>query len=356
MPMSIKKTNCSTLIILCFLFFVLCFLIYFWQGIYLPRNSSGEEEIFLIEKGESVREIADNLESQNLIKNDIFFILYIFLSGDTKKLQAGEYSISSSQTIPEITRKFVKGEAIREKITIIEGWDMRDIAWYFENKGMFQAEEIFELAGFPRADYSKTKDLPKPKDFSDEFSFLKDKPKNLGLEGYLFPDTYEIGRGEGVDEIIKRMLRNFDRKLSSGLREEINKQGKTIFEVINMASLLEKELKSLEDKKLASGILWKRIENSIPLQVDATITYITGKKTTKIPKQDLQIDSPYNTYKYLGLPLGPICNPGLDSILAAIYPESSEFWYYLSSSDDGETIFSRTLEEHNQAKHLYLLK
>ena len=108
--MSIKKTNYLSLIILFFLFFVLCFLIYFWQGIYLPRNSSGEEEIFLIEKGESVREIADNLESQSLIKDEIFFILYIFLSGDTKKLQAGEYSISSSQAIPEITRKFVKGE------------------------------------------------------------------------------------------------------------------------------------------------------------------------------------------------------------------------------------------------------
>lgn len=339
--MSIKKTNWLTFFIVCFLFFVLCFLIYLWQGIYLPRNSSGQEEVFLIKKGESVREIADNLENQSLIKDKIFFIFYIFLSGDAKKLQAGKYLISSCQTIPEITRKFVKGEAIREKITIIEGWDLRDIAWYFEEKGICQAEEFLKLTN---------------KDFSKDFDFLEDKPENLGLEGYFFPDTYEIAEGESVEEIINRMLRNFDRKLSSDLREEINKQGKSIFEVINMASLLEKEVKSLEDKKLISGILWKRIENSIPLQVDATIIYITGKKTIKIPKQDLQIDSPYNTYKYKGLPLGPICNPGLDSILAAIYPESSEFWYYLSSSDDGETIFSRTLEEHNQAKYLYLLK
>ena len=353
--MSVKKTNWLMFFILCFLFFVFCSLIYIGQGIYMPKSNSGQEEVFLIEKGESVRKIAHNLGSKNLIKDEIFFISYIFLTGDIRKIQAGEYLISSSQTIPEITRKFVKGQVIKEKITIIEGWDMRDIAWYFENRGMFQAEEIFEIAGFPKADYSKTKDLPKPKDFSDGFSFLKDKPKNLGLEGYLFPDTYEINRGEGIEEIIQRMLRNFDKKLSLSLRQEINKQEKTIFEVINMASLLEKEVKSLEDKKLVSGILWKRMENGIPLQVDATINYITGKNTTKIPKQDFQIDSPYNAYKYRGLPLGPICNPGLDSILAAIYPESSEFWYYLSSTD-GETIFSKTLEEHNQAKYLYLLK
>lgn len=351
--MNIKKTNWSTLIILCFLFLILCSLIYLWPGIYLSRNRSGQEEMFLIKKGESVREIAHNLERRNLIKDEIFFISYVFLSGDVKKIQAGEYLISSSQIIPEITRKFVKGQTIKEKITIIEGWDMRDVAWYFENRGMFQAEEIFEIAGFPKADYSKTKDLPPPQDFSDEFSFLKDKPKNLGLEGYLFPDTYEINRGEGMEEIIPRVLRNFDKKLSLSLRQEIDQQEKTIFEVINMASLIEKEVKSSADKKLISGILWKRIENSIPLQVDATITYITGENTTKIPQEDLEIESPYNTYQYRGLPLGPICNPGLDSILAAIYPESSEFWYYLSSPN-GETIFSKTLEEHNQAKYLYL--
>jgi len=99
--------------------------------------------------------------------------------------------------------------------------------------------------------------------------------------------------------------------------------------------------------------LWKRLENNIPLQVDATITYITGKKTTKISIEETQIDSPYNTYKYLGLPIGPICNPGLESILAAMYPKSSEYWYYLSTPE-GETIFSKTLEEHNIAKAKYL--
>jgi len=120
-----------------------------------------------------------------------------------------------------------------------------------------------------------------------------------------------------------------------------------------MASLIEKEVKTKEDKEVVSGILWKRLKNNIPLQVDATITYLTGKKTTKIPLEDLQIDSLYNTYKYKGLPLGPICNPGLDSIKTAIYPKNSEYWYYLSTPE-GATIFSKNLEEHNIAKAKYL--
>jgi len=347
--------------IFCFLFFILCLLLYVGQGIYLSKNSSGTEQMFLIQKGNSLKEIAHNLESQEFIKNKNFFFIYIFLKGDLKNIKAGEYIISSSQSISEIAQKFIKGDVIKEKITIIEGWDIRDIAWYFENKGMFQAEEIFEIIGFPLADYSKTKDLPLPKDFSDEFSFLEDKPKNLGLEGYLFPDTYEIGKqglidnNEFIEEIIKKILRNFDEKIDSNLREEIQKQNKTVFEMITMASLLEKEVKSIDDKKIVSGILWKRLENKIALQVDATISYITGKKIVESFKEDVKIDSPYNTYKYRGLPLGPISNPGLDSILASIYTEDSDFWYYLSTPE-GETIFSKTLEEHNIARVKYLFK
>lgn len=347
--------------IFCFLFFILCSLFYLGQGIYLSKNSLETQQIFLIQKGNSLKEIAHNLEIQEFIKNKNFFFIYIFLKGDSKKIKAGEYIISSSQSISEIADKFIEGDIIKEKITIIEGWDIRDIAGYFENEGMFQGEDIFEIIGFPLVDYSKTKNLPLPKDFSDEFSFLKDKPKDLGLEGYLFPDTYEINKqglidnNKFIEEIIKKILRNFDEKINSNLREEIQKQDKTIFEIVTMASLLEREVKSINDKKIVSGILWKRLKNKVALQVDATISYITGKKTVENFKEDVKIDSPYNTYKYRGLPLGPISNPGLDSILASIYPEDSDFWYYLSTPE-GETIFSKTLEEHNIARVKYLFK
>lgn len=334
--------------------FILAIVISFiLQGIYLPKNPQGEEKMFLIERGQGFLEISKNLEKEGLIKNRFYLNFYLTLAGSYKGLKTGEYLLSPSMTIPEIAKKIVSGEVVKEEITIIEGWNLRDIGWYFENKGLFQAEELFEIAGFPLIDYSKVTDLPLPIDFSQEFDFLKDKPKNLGLEGYLFPDTYEILRGESLEGIVKKNLKNFNKKLTPESREEINRQGKTIFEIVTMASMIEKEVKTIEDKKMVSGILWKRLKNSIPLQVDATITYITGKKTTRILIEDTQIDSPYNTYKYRGLPLGPICNPGLESILASVYPEESDFWYYLSTFD-GETVFSKTLQEHNLAKAKYL--
>jgi UPF0755 protein len=149
-------------------------------------------------------------------------------------------------------------------------------------------------------------------------------------------------------DIVLKMLSNFKEKI-----DNTSIKGKTIFEIINMASLIEKEVRTFEDKKIVSGILWKRLEIGMPLQVDATIAYITKKKTTRISLEELKIDSPYNTYLYKGLPLGPISNPGLSSIVASINPEKSDFLFYLSTLE-GETVFSRNLTEHNIAKQKYL--
>jgi UPF0755 protein len=336
--------------------FLLCVLIsvFLYQGIFFPKDFElVEDKIFLVEKGESLSQIGENLEKESLIKSKFFFYLYILLKGDQSELQAGNYSLNSRMNVAEIAKKITSGVVAKERITIIEGWNLRDVGFYFEGKGMFLAEELFELVGFPAIDYSKATDLPEPKDFSEDYSFLKEKPQNVGLEGYLFPDTYELSKDDNLEEIVRKMLDNFDRKLDSQLREETKGQDKTIFEIITMASLLEKEVRTEDEKELVAGILWKRLENNMPLQVDATITYITGKKTTKISKEETKIDSPYNTYQYRGLPLGPICNPGLESILAAMNPRDSEYWYYLSVPG-GETIFSKTLEEHNRAKAEYL--
>lgn len=339
------------------LVFLLIFLLgsfFVWQGICLPKDSSlVEKKLFLIERGQNLFQVGENLEKEGIIKNRFSFDFYVILNRAERKLQSGEYFLTPSMTISEIAQKIISGDTIQEVLTIPEGWNLRDIGFYFENKGMFQAEELWELAGFPAVDYSKAKDLPIPLNFSSDYDFLKEKPKTIGLEGYLFPDTYYIERSEKLEKIIRKMLSNFNKKLAPDLREKIKAQGKSIFEIITMASLLEKEMDNFEDRKLISGILWKRLENDIPLQVDCTITYITGKRTTKISKEETQIDSPYNTYLYRGLPLGPICNPGLESILASIYPEDSEYWYYLSTPE-GETIFSKTLEEHNIAKARYL--
>ena len=307
---------------------ILIFLLIVFAGqmIYSPKDFNSDEEVlFKISNGEGGKEIAQNLEKHDLIKSDFLFKLYAVLQGGSKKLQAGTYLLSPSMSVAKIFKKIVSGDALKEKITIIEGWNLRDIAWYFENKAMFQAEELLEL--------------------SETFENK--------LEGYLFPDTYFIDKDTALGDIVRIMLDNFDKKVSPELRQEIENQGKSISQIITMASLLEKEVRDYQDKQIVSGVLWKRMKIGMPLQVDATISYITHKKTSKISKAETQIDSPYNTYIYRGLPRGPICNPGLDSIKAAVYPEESDYWYYLSSLE-GETIFSKTLEEHNIAKAKYL--
>lgn len=281
--------------------------------IYLSKNPFSEKEtVFIIEKGTNLFQIADSLEKEGLIKNKILFIFYVAVKGNHGKLKAGEYSLNSSMGVADIAKKIISGEVAKITVTVPEG---------------FTVKQIEERLGF---------ELP-----------------GENLEGFLFPDTYHFPLRVSGEEVVKEMQENFEKKLTTDLREEIKKQGKTILETVTMASLLEKEVKTKEEKELASGILWKRLENKIPLQVDATITYVTGGKTTRVLKEDTQIDSPYNTYKYRGLPPGPICNPGLESILAAVYPEGSQYWYYLSAPD-GKTYFSITLEEHNIKKVKYL--
>jgi UPF0755 protein len=328
------------------IFFTAVFCFLFWQEISVPKQTvCSSEQVFSIERGEGAKEIAFNLENQGLIKNILLFRVYVLTAYKSKQLKAGDYMLNPCMAIPEIVESFVSGNVLKQKITIIEGWTRIDIGEYLEEKGIIEQAKNFYGLG------SKLETI----DFSKDFVFLQDAKTSgaIKLEGFLFPDTYHIYKVMSIEQITKMMLENFDAKLTQDLRQEIEKQDKMIYDIVTMASLIEKEVRTMEDKKIVSGILWKRMEIGMPLQVDATIAFFTGAKTTKISKTQLQIDSPYNTYKYLGLPKGPICNPGIKSIEAAIYPEKSEFWYYLSTPE-GETIFSATLEQHNVAKAKYL--
>ena len=265
---------------------------FFYNQAYLPKDlpSMAEDKVFLVKKGESFFEIAENLEKANLIKNKFIFDFYIILKRKEKKLQAGEYYLNSSMSIVEISQKIVSGDILRMTITIPEGFTLEQI------------EERVNL-----------------------------KLPGENLEGFLFPDTYQFPFNVSGEEVVQKMRDNFETKLTIDLRKEIEKQEKTILEIVTMASLIEKEVKTLEDKKLVSGVLWKRLGVEMPLQVDVEMW----------------------TYQNIGLPLKPICNPGMESILAAIYPEESLYWYYLSSRE-GETIFSKTFQEHVLAKRQYL--
>ncbi|MFA5431291.1 MAG: endolytic transglycosylase MltG [Candidatus Paceibacterota bacterium] len=338
------QINKKYIISLC-LILLLSLITFLITSIFYSSNKNIEAELFTIKKGQAVKEIALNLKKEGLIKNSYSFIVYTVLSRKYSKIQAGEYLVSSQMNIPKILSLFTNGETHKEKLTIIEGWDLKDIAEYFKEKNIATEKETYSITGNPTEENESIN--------INNYSFLKDKPNNLSLEGYLFPDTYYIEKGDNAEDIINKMLDNFSKKLTPDLIGEIKKQNKTIFEIITMASLIEKEVITLEDKKIVSGILWKRMVSHMRLQVDATILYVQGKKGTDIYTKDTQIDSPYNTYRNDGLPLGPISNPGMDSILAAIYPTKSAYYYYLSAPNKA-TIFSKTLEEHIYNKNKYL--
>ncbi|MEK7658585.1 MAG: endolytic transglycosylase MltG [Patescibacteria group bacterium] len=304
-----------------------------WE-VYIPVSLSPKETIvYSAKKGMGDDEIAIELQKLGIIKSNYFFRGYVILTLQHSKLQAGKYTLSSSMSTAQIIKKFVSGDVIKQTVTIPEGWDLADIKKYFKENKILNEEEFTAAV---------------KKDFSNEFSFLKDKPEDMNLEGYFFPDTYQVSEGESTEDIFKAALLNFRQKLTPDLRTEIAKQEKSVFEIITMASIIEKEVKSLNEKKIVSGILWKRLSVGMPLQVDATINYITGKNDPGVAIKDTKIDSPYNTYKYKGLPKGPISNPGLDSIIAAIYPKQTKYWFYLTN---GRTIFSETLLQHNAARY-----
>lgn len=326
----------------------------FWQGRYIFKGPEAKPQVFAIEKGKGIAEIASDLKEAGLIKSKSLFAFLALLQGKHGRLMAGSYELSPQMSVSEVLAKISSGDVAREEITIIEGWGLRDIGRALENGGVCQAEEFFEVTGFPVVDYTANSSrLFSFRDFSEEFSFLKEKPSQVSLEGYLFPDTYQIIKGQKIEDIVANMLSNFEQKLTLDLLQEIANQKRTLFEVLIMASLLEREVKTYKDKQIAAGLLWKRLQAGWPLQVDATLTYLTGKPSSQLTQDDLNFDSLYNTYRYPGLPLGPICNPGLDSIKAAVYYKDSPYWFYLTTPQ-GETVFSETLAEHGLNKYKYL--
>lgn len=322
------------------------------------NNSSGtgDDVDFVIEKGQSVGSVSQNLKEQKLIKSKLIFKIYVKFSGQQANFKNGSYSLNPEMNIKEIVKEltpkiFLKPE---EQITFIEGWNVRDYTKALNDKNLISSEDFLALVGEPMLDYRNTKNKNYPKDYSEEFSFLKDKPKYYGLEGYLFPDTYRFFTDASDDEIIKKMLSNFDRKLTAKMRQDIVDQGKTIFEVITMASIVEKEVRSEKDMKIVAGIFWNRIKGQQALESCATLAYILGVNKAQYSYEDTRTPSPYNTYINRGLPPSPIANPGIKAIEAVIYPEMTNYNYFLTNSDTGETIFSRTYEEHLTNKNKYL--
>ncbi len=322
-------------------------LILFWHFLVSPANTISADKNFIIAKGEGVNQISRNLYDQKLIKSMFYFETYVWLKKIQADFLAGEYLLNTQMNIKEVTEILTSGKVLNKEknIKIIEGWKISDINQYLADEAIITDDSFLNLARNKVSDWQLAAAKPE---------FLSDLPSAANLEGFLFPDTYRIFEDATAQDIIVKMLDNFDKKLVPEMREAIRKQGKTIYEIVIMASVIEKEVKKTEDMKVVSGIFWNRIKNGQPLQSCATLAYVLGVNKKQYTLEDTEIISPYNTYQNNGLPPGPIANPGLNAINAAINPIYTDYNYFLNRFDNGETIFSRTYEEHLINKNKYL--
>ena len=288
-----------------------------------PSAFPEEETVFTIEEGKTLSQVAQLLKTKELIKSiPLFKSVVIALDGEGG-VRHGEYVFTGPQSTWTIARRMVEADfgLTLVAITIPEGSTVEEM------KVIFEAHL--------------------PKFNGDVFRRIAKQD-----EGYLFPDTHSFLPNATELKVYRTMRNVFDEKIAS-VEDDITASGIDLEDIIIMASLLEREARTTETRRTIAGILWKRLEIGMPLQVDAVFEYIIGKNTFMLTLEDLEIDSPYNTYKYKGLPKGPIANPGMDSILAALNPTASPYLYYLSDKE-GNIYYSRTFEEHvaKKAQHL----
>lgn len=319
-----------------------------------PVDPGDHTEIaFSVKSGNSLTRVSNNLETQGLIKNRTVFKYYCDFAGLGQKIQAGDYLIKKSMDMFEIADLLTTGDGhpITTDITIIPGNTIEDVAAMLKAKGIFTDESAFLnicRTGEGVTDYYFVGEVLKNKNISQ---------RKYLLEGYLAPNTYEIYTDATELSIIKKLLSQTDKVFNSEWQTRADELDMTMDEVIILASMIEKEAKKADFAKV-SAVFHNRLDKRMKLQSDPTIHYVTGERRMSLRSSDLAVESPYNTYRVSGLPVGPICNPSPEAINAALYPDESyvaeKYLYFCSKDPDtGELHFSRTLEEHERAVEIY---
>ena len=311
-----------------------------YQG--TTARTGAPERLFHINSGESVRSIAHRLEADGIIYSRWFFLFSVWEQGVRGKTQAGDYLLNGTLTVPEIVFKLTNGgaESLSVTITFPEGWDSRKMA------------ERLTASNLPGADFLALVQHSDPK-WWDQFPFLRTLPANASLEGFLFPDTYSFFKTATAEDIIAKMLGNFQSKFVDVAWNTKDLKAHSLFDTVIMASIVENEVTTSDDRKLVADLFWRRIANGQRLESDATVKYVLRKNKIQHSFEETRVDSPYNTYTHEGLPPGPIGNPGVDALAATLHPTPNRYVFFLSDPVTGETIFAQTFDEHirNKAAH-----
>ena len=282
-----------------------------------------------VQPGMTASSIGEMLEQRGVIGSKQKFWLIAKLGGEERKFKAGTYHMYVNMPIREALDVLVGGEVSMLRFTIPEGFTVREIASRLERDGIVQSKEF----------------LDKARNFAPYRYMKASRQTMFRSEGFLFPDTYEVEPGTSSEAILQMMVRNFDDKLTDEMRAKAEKLNLSVYELVTLASLVEKEARYEEDRPIIAQVFFKRLEINMPLQSDTTIQYLLDAPKEDVTYADTEIDSPYNTYQHYGLPPGPIANPGLDSIEAVLNPADTDYLYFVADRA-GHNHYSNNYDEH----------
>lgn len=294
-------------------------------------NNNG---IFIeVAQGETLRGTAKKLYDNGIISYEKVF--YFYAKGKAADFKFGGHVFTTSMSYSEICEQLsTPGTAKTVKLTIPEGYELRLIAQACEDAGIVTAKEFMDSAVNDVFDYK----------------FLKDKAGvNYKLEGFLFPATYEFNYGVSAYEVIDKLLETFDNVYTEKYSARAKELGMSDYDIITLASVIEREAADASEHKKVAGVFYNRIKGGMNLQSCATVQYVLKERKPVLSIKDTEIDSPYNTYKYSGLPVGPVASPSKSAIEAALYPESHDYYYFVAKADGKGHVFSKTFSEHNKA-------
>jgi len=316
-----------------------------------PVEPAGQEVRFTIPKGVSSGRIARILEENGIIKDGTVFHYYLKYKNEGSHFQAGEYAMKPGITVHEIIRMLNNGETVEPetiRFTLAEGLTVEQMAERLAELGAADKQEFLDLAANP--------DKLAAKDGMNIPPFVSQIPDSEAykyrLEGYLFPETYEMKAESTANEIVLRLLQetaNKLRQLPEGWEEQMSKLGVSFHELMTIASLIEREVVLDEERPIVAGIIYNRLARKMNLEIDATVQYALPEHKERLLEKDLEVDSPYNTYRNPGLPPGPIASPGLASIRAALYPEETKYLFYVTKKDGSNAhLFAETFRQHQR--------
>lgn len=310
--------------------FMLISLLWYFACLFIPPGQGTVIHNISFPAGSGIRKLANELKSGGVIRSSWHFVLLTRLRGYSHHLKAGEYRFSDSMTPDVILRKVVNGEVDYRKFTLPEGYSIYQAAELLEQKGYFKKNVFLEKC--------------RNREFLARLGI-----NEVSVEGYLYPATYNLSSGGGEEQLIEQMVKLYNKTYDFIQGND----GMTRHEIVTLASIIEKEAVSADEKPLISSVFHNRLRIGMPLQSDPTAVYGVRAFSGKVSKADIQRPSPYNTYLNKGLPPGPIGNPGIDAVSAAIKPAKTEFLYFVARQD-GTHQFSRNLAEHNRAVRYYL--